>query len=264
MAPEDESRNDVSKILSFEWEFRDPDEGDSQTAYQIQVDDDQNFSTPEIDSGKTVSTQEKVNMTLPDSGLHHWRVRTWDSMDVESPWSLDRSVIADRQALTLLECNNTNPPVNGTVLIWALSSSEYDGHNLTSGDDLRLEGHDFAYNGSYWIKELCYNYSYTFTLDSGECNEITYSVTSLKVPNPLTVKWGEGTQTEKDRKKEMALMLMEPIGMLSLVVNVLLCVACLVAIENPFKSGVFVAEAFRISVMSSIGVWAIYLILLAY
>jgi hypothetical protein len=72
----------------FSWKFTDPD-GDSQSAYQVQVDNNSNFSSPEVDSGKINSSS---NSYSPQSGLsfnttYYWRVRVWDSKGNASSWS---------------------------------------------------------------------------------------------------------------------------------------------------------------------------------
>jgi hypothetical protein len=72
----------------FEWEFNDPDAGDSQSAYQLQV--NTSLGASAVDTGKIVDTDE--NHTLAASALSNpgdwqWRVRTWDALDIEGPYS---------------------------------------------------------------------------------------------------------------------------------------------------------------------------------
>jgi hypothetical protein len=72
----------------FSWTFTDPD-GDSQSAYQVQIDNNSNFSSPEVDSGKINSSS---NSYSPQTGLnynttYYWRVKVWDSRNGESSWS---------------------------------------------------------------------------------------------------------------------------------------------------------------------------------
>ena len=68
---------------SFFWVFED--EGDSQSGYQLQVDDNTNFSSPNIDTGPTLSVSQAYAHNYPDdlayNTTYYWRVRVWDSQD---------------------------------------------------------------------------------------------------------------------------------------------------------------------------------------
>jgi len=73
-------------ILS--WEFSDPDSGDSQSAYQIQVDNNPDFSSPEIDPGKVNSSSTSYgSFSLSYNTKYYWRVKVWDNYDAESSWT---------------------------------------------------------------------------------------------------------------------------------------------------------------------------------
>lgn len=70
----------------LDWTFTDP--GDTQSAYQIQIDNNSNFNPPTVDSGKV----ELLSGTYTPSGLpfstnYYWRVRVWDSQDAGSGWT---------------------------------------------------------------------------------------------------------------------------------------------------------------------------------
>jgi len=67
------------------WQFQDP--GDSQSAYQVQIDNNSNFSSPENDSGQVLS----ANLAYTPSNLsfgasYYWRVKVWDSKGQSSVW----------------------------------------------------------------------------------------------------------------------------------------------------------------------------------
>jgi hypothetical protein len=78
--------------MRFKWEFKDPDIGDSQSAYQIQVDNDSNFSSPEVDScvpapgtcGTGHASPEFVNdppyPLLNWGATYYWRLMVWDKI----------------------------------------------------------------------------------------------------------------------------------------------------------------------------------------
>ncbi len=72
-------------ILS--WTFNDPD-GDTQSAYRVQVATDHNFSSIEHDSGQVTSTSPAYTTpTLSYDNTYYWRVKVWDSRGAESLWS---------------------------------------------------------------------------------------------------------------------------------------------------------------------------------
>lgn len=73
----------------FEWNFLDLNTGDTQSAYQLQIDNATTEATA-FDSGKTVSGTSSHTLTaatLANGEDWRWRIKTWDGSDVESPWS---------------------------------------------------------------------------------------------------------------------------------------------------------------------------------
>ncbi len=83
----------------FSWTFSDP-EGDSQGAYQIQVDNNSNFFSLEIDSGKVFSSSESYAAPTPLSynTTYYWRLKVWDNYDRESNWVSGPSFITPSHA----------------------------------------------------------------------------------------------------------------------------------------------------------------------
>jgi hypothetical protein len=79
--------------------FNDPDTEDIAEHYQIQVNTNSDFSgTIMWDSGKTAMTPTQQGTRSPnitydgstlsyDGSTYYWRIKFWDSSDVESPWS---------------------------------------------------------------------------------------------------------------------------------------------------------------------------------
>ena len=70
--------------------FVDPDPGNVHGATQWQIDDDDDFSSPELDSGADPRDLERKKVLVapiqPDT-LYHWRVRYMDNQYLWSPWS---------------------------------------------------------------------------------------------------------------------------------------------------------------------------------
>jgi len=70
---------------TFSWTFSDPD-NDNQGAYQIQVDNNFGFTSPEIDSGKVYSASNSYSPSNPLSynTTYYWRLKVWDEREMES------------------------------------------------------------------------------------------------------------------------------------------------------------------------------------
>jgi len=121
-----------SASITFSWTFNDPDSGDSQSAYQFQLDDNSDFSSPIIDTGKVSSSTSSTTQTLPSTvGLYYWRVKTWDSSDAEGAWSSGRAIVVDRVQITLSVADSR---INvGETMSWSFTAVyEYDGADATS------------------------------------------------------------------------------------------------------------------------------------
>ncbi len=71
----------------FNWTFSDA--GDSQSAYQVQIDDEPNFLAPRVtDSGKIFNSGGSFRPlgTFPYNRTYYWRLMVWDSYGVASNW----------------------------------------------------------------------------------------------------------------------------------------------------------------------------------
>jgi hypothetical protein len=80
---------DASTSQTFSWQFSDPDAGDSQSAYQLQIVDAGTGQTV-LDTGKVGSTSQSYTLaanTLQNGKRYQWRVTTWDQSGAQSPWS---------------------------------------------------------------------------------------------------------------------------------------------------------------------------------
>lgn len=77
-----------SPAATVSWTYSDPD-GDPQSAYQAQIDDQPSFSSPEIDTGKVTSASTSVFLgqgILQFNATYQARVRVWDSKGAVSSW----------------------------------------------------------------------------------------------------------------------------------------------------------------------------------
>ncbi|MBU0476704.1 PKD domain-containing protein, partial [Patescibacteria group bacterium] len=75
--------------IFLSWEFDDldniPPGADPQSAYQVQIDNNSDFSSREVDSGKVSSLSETyAPVNLSSNTTYYWRVRVWDNSDLIS------------------------------------------------------------------------------------------------------------------------------------------------------------------------------------
>ena len=99
--------------VTFTWKFTDPSPYDSQTAYQVTVEDASN-GTVLVDSGKVLTSSKSATLAIPVGGKDielRWKVRLWDSDDVVGPDSSYQAFyVADPPAPVI------NSPANAAVL----------------------------------------------------------------------------------------------------------------------------------------------------
>jgi YD repeat-containing protein len=73
----------------FKWSFASDFAGDTQSAYEIEVDDNADFGSKTWDTGKTSSTASGVggpNNTFTGGTLYYARIRLWNDEDLPGPW----------------------------------------------------------------------------------------------------------------------------------------------------------------------------------
>jgi len=188
-------RRDPEETVKFSWSFSDPDR-DNQGAYRFQLDDDLDFSSPIIDTGKVSSSTSSTTQTMPSTvGKYYWRVMVWDDGDEASGWSTPRAIYVDQVLITSLGSDLSSTIVNHPILLYCTAELEYDGHPLGAGDILRIE--DTVFN---WDEEDS-RFEATVTSETVEtvtydtltsCEENTYGITSGSMNGySLTVSWTE-------------------------------------------------------------------------
>lgn len=80
---------DATTAQTLPWTFSDPDPGDYQSAYQLQIYDPAT-STTVVDTGKVASTTTSYSLaanTLANGNQYQWRVTTWDSSGEQGLYS---------------------------------------------------------------------------------------------------------------------------------------------------------------------------------
>ena len=110
--------------VRLRWQFSDP--GDSQSAYQIQVDNNSDFSSPIVDTGKVISNSRAFLIgppypTLSWNTTYYWRLRVWDSQNTSSTdWIVYQNNIPPSESFTTAahaypDINFSWSPVRPTV-----------------------------------------------------------------------------------------------------------------------------------------------------
>jgi hypothetical protein len=102
---------------TFGWSFSDPNSYDTQTAYQLQLDNSNDFSSLDFDSGKVASSSSSYTpVSAFSDGIWYWRVKVWDTDDDSSSWSTYRIVKID----TLAPSNpSTLASTSHTAGVWS-------------------------------------------------------------------------------------------------------------------------------------------------
>jgi hypothetical protein len=123
---------------TFSWTFSDPDPGDSQTAYQLQVSTGADGGGTMLwDTGKVNSSSSSVLYSggaLSRGVTYHWRVKTWDTRDLESPYTTDQTFKINQlpTASNLMTEGQTNPDDLTTLtptFSWTYQDSDGDTQN---------------------------------------------------------------------------------------------------------------------------------------
>jgi len=129
--------------FNVSWEFDDPDAGDYETGFQVQVDDDASFSPPFVhDSGfiavpaSTVFDGDRDEYVIP-SGLFYdtnyfWRIKVWDNSGTpSSDWIEKNSPIKTRKHASPVPSFTFLPekPTADEVIEFTENSTCYDNFN---------------------------------------------------------------------------------------------------------------------------------------
>ncbi|MGQ9582433.1 MAG: fibronectin type III domain-containing protein [Thermoplasmatota archaeon] len=101
---------------NFTWSFRDVNENDTQSAFQLQTSSSSLFTTLTYDSGAVASAEPShTPASAIQDGVHYWRVRTRDQGGVWGPYAGPRVVKIDTVAPSA-----STPQDDG---VWATSST---------------------------------------------------------------------------------------------------------------------------------------------
>ncbi len=138
----------------------DSDDGDYVASYQVQVDDDPAFATPEIDvPGITDMTEASGALSvalgelsgsdaLVNGSLYHWRVNAKDSHGVASDWSAGPMRFVFGTDETAPTCTITSPTHDATVVDTPITISGMATDDLSGPDMIEVS----TDGGTTWIQ----------------------------------------------------------------------------------------------------------------
>jgi len=266
-SPVNETRTDMGMLLTFNWTFSDPDVEDTQIGYQIQIDNNASFGSPEVNHYNLSTSNNYTDQNLPNSvGGFYWRVKTWDNVSAEGSWSSSRYIIGDRQNITVLGTNDSSPYVGYASEIYCMVKSEYDDHELVEGDTLILEFSNgtaipMAYNGTYWTATLVsYTPTTVFVDNYDTLYEQTYGISKLKTDFSLEIEWiaeqgDPGDPVEEDKVGDWFEVAFYPIAeMMGLALVIMGAALVFGAMNNTFEMSV-VIDILKVAIIMAIGIW---------
>lgn len=125
---------DATKSANFTWTFNDPNTGDYQSAFQLQILKASDGSTA-YDTGKmasTLSTYTLLANILTNNTQYQWKVTTWDNSDIQGAWSS----LAIFKASGEPSCSIISPANDGDIITessvtakWSFSDPESAGQS---------------------------------------------------------------------------------------------------------------------------------------
>ncbi|MGC7873902.1 hypothetical protein ACPUYX_20735, partial [Desulfosporosinus sp. SYSU MS00001] len=140
---------DATVGATFTWTFNDPDIGNTQSAFQLQIIKVSDGSVVK-DTGKTVSTNSSYTLlanTLINTQQYQWRVMTWDNSDVSSPWSTlgTFNTYAPSTLTVTNPTDNATIPTSSITVAWnfndnqGLSQSSYQVKLTDNADNILFD-----------------------------------------------------------------------------------------------------------------------------
>lgn len=181
---------DATADADFAWTFEDPNTGDTQSAYQLQV-ERIDTGAGVLDTGKVTSTTPSRTVTggtLANELEYRWRVMTWDALDTASPWS-DWSVFATSAggSVNITDPATDNPAgviTDDIAVTWSVTGTVQASYRawVTRGDT-GATVHD-----SGWVTSTD-----TSALVAGMVSDVEHTI-SVQVRNASAVPSGIGVR----------------------------------------------------------------------
>jgi hypothetical protein len=181
---------DATAAAIFDWTFNDPNVGDTQSAYRLQI-EDVSDSSLDFDSAKTASATSEHNLaggTLVNGKSYRWRVMTWDALDVASPWS-DWGTFSTSAGGTVTITDPATDNVSGVVtddylVKWSVADTIQDSYRVI----LTRTDTGATVSDTGWVAGTV-----TQLLVGGMVSDVEHQV-SVRVRNAALVESGAGTR----------------------------------------------------------------------
>ncbi|RLC33539.1 MAG: hypothetical protein DRZ76_04225, partial [Candidatus Nealsonbacteria bacterium] len=170
-------------IPTFHWNYSDPD-GNPQTAYEIEVDDDSAFTAPKFNHlVDLAATSYALDLTRDDDSdwiselewdaTYFWRVRVKDNQGNWSEWSNSDSFKTPKHAYPWPDFDwEPLEPIQGEVVIFDPDASEtFGGTNISTYSWNIVEG-----NGSF-VDGTSPNSQYPHIIFDAETNKVALTIT---------------------------------------------------------------------------------------
>lgn len=177
-----------SPPIILSWTFSDPDQGDSQSAYQAQMATDAGFTNIVVDTNKVTSSNTQYSpVGLSYATTYHWRVKVWDSFDTpsEPEWATGASFTTPVHAYPTPNFSwvpvfpSAEEEIQFTDTTTFAPGSTGQGFSWDFGDTgtslLQNPTHVYAENGAYLV-------SLQATDDAGSCTRQKTVTVTLPFP----------------------------------------------------------------------------------
>lgn len=126
---------DATLAKVFAWVFNDPNVGDTQSAYQLQI--NTSVGVTAVDTGKVTSTTPSRTVTggtLTNPGSWQWRVQTWDALNTQgvwSPFSTFSTAAGGTVTITSPAVDHPTPnDVSSWNITWAVTGATQDSYQV--------------------------------------------------------------------------------------------------------------------------------------
>ncbi|MEW5761102.1 MAG: Ig-like domain-containing protein, partial [Candidatus Thermoplasmatota archaeon] len=186
----------------FKWKFQDPD-GDMQAFFHVQIDDENNFISPDYDIEEKLASSSWQPTTFIQDGNWYWRVRTKDEHGAWGNWSDPRIIRIDTKKPSVISVfpNNLdeNLPIATDISIKFSEQmdkdSVEDAFSISDGIIGKPAWNDDKTEVTFTLsKKLNYEREYRVTIGKGACDiagnclETIYSWSFTTITAPQVVK----------------------------------------------------------------------------
>ncbi|HET9234936.1 MAG TPA: hypothetical protein VFP10_12415 [Candidatus Eisenbacteria bacterium] len=184
------SNYDATAAATFAWTFNDPNPGDTQSAYELEIERTDTGASV-VDTGKVVSATSSRNVTggtLTNGLSYRWRVRTWDAADTVGPFSgWGTFSTSAGGTVTITDPATDNPAgviTDDYAIDWSVSGTTQAGYRVW----LKINSSGATVSDTGWITSTATTHNVT-----GMTSGVEHRI-EVKVRNASLVESGTGTR----------------------------------------------------------------------